>query len=117
MTRYSRFTQGIGIAAPALAATLLGACASASRPLDPPRPLAAQTLVLDGLTGEHLWVDDRSPRAHALTASHPGRPLRQRSPSPEALVLGNVSIPLNLGATRPPMPAIPTASAPEEPSL
>jgi hypothetical protein len=95
---------------------LLTGCASVPVTPEPHRTLPGQTLMLDGPSGEHQLVSARSSRARALAAAHPGRPKRLASSTSGVVSLGNVSIPLGLGAPRLPASVIPNTSVPEESS-
>jgi hypothetical protein len=86
---------------------LLAACATTPTPPPPVHVLGAQLLVLDDLSGEHLLLDAGSSRARTLTAAHPGRLHRLAPAASGVLTLGNVQIPLNLGAPRAPASLIP----------
>lgn len=97
-------------------AALLSGCASLPPAAEPPAPLPAQRLGLDGATGEHQLLDVDSRRAQTLVRTYPGRLDRATAPTPGVVTLGNVSIPLTLGTTRLPAVPIPTPSAFEESS-
>lgn len=86
---------------------LLAACTTTLAPPPPVQVLDAQLLVLDDLSGEHLLLDAGSSRARTLAAAHPARLARLASPSSGVLTLGNVQIPLTLGAPRAPASLIP----------
>jgi len=81
---------------------LLAACATTPSPPPPVQVLGAQVLVLDALSGEHLLLDAGSSRARTFAAAHPGRLARLAPATTGVLTLGNVQIPLNLGAPRAP---------------
>lgn len=93
---------------------LLCACASPPPVAEAPSQLNAQRLVLDVATGEHLLLDADSRRAQELATGHPGRLVRVTAPATGVVTLGNVSIPLALGASRAPAALQPVASLPEE---
>ena len=76
--------------------------------------LSEQVLVLDGLTGEHQLLDGGTSRARTLATTHPARLARLMSPDSGVLTLGNVQIPLNLGAPRAPALPIPDSPLPKE---
>ncbi len=86
---------------------LLAACATTATPPPPVQVLDAQLLVLDDLTGERLLLDAGSFRARTLTVAHPGRLARFTPAAAGVLTLGNVQIPLNLGAPRAPASLFP----------
>jgi hypothetical protein len=95
---------------------LLTGCASLPPAAEPPTLLAAQRLVLDVATGEHQLLDADSRRAQELATNHPGRLVRVTAPTPGVVSLGNVSIPLALGASRAPAVLPSAPSLPEESS-
>lgn len=96
--------------------SLLTGCASLPPAAKPPTLLAAQRLVLDVATGEHQLLDAYSSRAQELATNHPGRLVRVTAPTPGVVSLGNVSIPLALGASRAPAVLPSAPSIPEESS-
>lgn len=103
----SKATRTPGALAAGFVVLGLTACATTPTPPPPVQVLDAQLLVFDDLSGEHLLLDAGSSRARTLAAAHPARLARLASPSSGVLTLGNVQIPLNLGAPRAPASLIP----------